>query len=82
MEDEQILMVCDCDLDAVPGAIWPIASDGDDSFPFVERCDNCKRFPDDVAAAEAVAQAIGGTVEWAPVHGDQQRAQPYVRKPA
>jgi hypothetical protein len=78
--DEQLIMICDCDLDAVPGAIWPIASDGDDSHPWVERCDNCKRFADDVAAAEAVAAKVGRPVRWANVHGRPTSAQPYVER--
>lgn len=43
---------CECDDGLVPGACYPA---GDYDFPEVQRCDSCARFPDDKAAAEAVA---------------------------
>lgn len=59
---------CDCS-NFVLGAIWPMATNGDDSLPWVERCDDCQTFPDDEAAAEAIAAKIGGRVMWAKVSG-------------
>src|SRR4051812_43001195 len=41
---------CDCP----NGWVWPMASDGDSTFPFVERCDDCKAFADDIEAAKAL----------------------------
>ena len=32
------------------GFIWPVASDGDTSHSYVERCDACDRFKSDVDA--------------------------------
>jgi hypothetical protein len=39
-----------------PGVLWPIRSDDDGFHRWVERCDECARFPDDYAAAEAMAE--------------------------
>lgn len=47
---------------------WVIASDGDDSRDWVERCDDCRRFDTDDDAAEAAAEATGRTVGFAPLH--------------
>lgn len=50
---------CECDDTATPGIAWPIASGGDDSFPFVESCDMCKRFADgDIGAAKALCEML------------------------
>lgn len=70
---------CECEPGAtVAGVHWPTATDGDGSHPWVERCDMCKRYPDDESAAEAVAAAVGGKVEWATVSGGRS---PYVVDP-
>jgi len=67
-------VVCDCDNDRLPGAGWPWATDGDDSFPFVERCDNCQRFPHDEAAALALIRAGHGVLAiYEPLHGDSAK---------
>jgi hypothetical protein len=60
---------CDCATSTVPGAVWPIASDGDSSLPYVEACGDCCVFATDDAAAEAIAETIGGRVMWAPLIG-------------
>lgn len=62
---------CDCST-FVPGALWPMASDGDDSLPYVERCDDCEVFDTDDAAAEAIAAKIGGRVMWAHLLGHEE----------
>ena len=46
---------CECDEDLVPGACFPY---GEGCVPYVERCDSCCRFVDDVEAAEAVADYL------------------------
>lgn len=69
---------CDCDHDTYPGTFYPCASDGDDSAPWCERHDECARYPDDIAAAEAVARAKNGVVVLARVHGRRRRWQPAV----
>jgi hypothetical protein len=46
---------CECADDLVPGACFPY---GDGCVPYVERCDLCRVFEDDVAAAEAVADYL------------------------
>jgi hypothetical protein len=66
---------CDCP----NGWLWPMASDSDDAHPFVERCDDCQVFADDIVAAEALAATLeGGHVVMRPVHGDANRLQPAV----
>src|SRR3954469_15314098 len=66
---------CDCP----NGWLWPMASDGDETHPFVERCDDCQVFADDIVAAEALAATLeGGHVVMRPVHGDPNRLQPAV----
>lgn len=62
---------------------WVIASDGDDSRDWVERCDDCRRFDTDDDAAEAAAEATGRTVGHRPLHEgteDQSLApRPYLK---
>lgn len=66
---------CDCP----DGWLWPMASDGDETYPFVERCDDCQVFGDDIIAANALAATIdGGHVVMRPVHDDPNRLQPAV----
>lgn len=57
----------DCDYcdDLLPGAYYPVASDGDDSRAWVERCDNCGLFDSDKAAAIALAKKLGVSWLWA-----------------
>lgn len=62
------VVICDCS-NFVPGALWPWAPNGDDSLPFVERCDDCRRFDTDDDAARAIAHRIGGRVMWATLLG-------------
>lgn len=50
---------CEGCLGGIPGTIAPIATNGDDSHPFVERCDTCQRFETDWEAALRVAGLIG-----------------------
>lgn len=47
---------CECDDEVVPGAC-----PGFNGRDEVQRCDMCQRFPDDEAAAKAVAAVVGGT---------------------
>lgn len=51
-----------CDCGPVVGVLWPMASNNDDSAPFVERCDDCQAYGDDIQAAEALAEAGYGVV--------------------
>lgn len=69
---------CDCAGELVPGAIWPMASDGDGSKPWVECCGDCQVFDYDDDAAEAIAEKIGGRVEWATLPGRGGALRPYV----
>lgn len=48
--------LCECELEPVPGAVWPMNEDDDGAWS-IERCDLCARFEDDRAAADAVAHA-------------------------
>lgn len=52
---------CECEIEPVPGALWPM-NEGDDGSWEIERCDLCARFEDDRAAADAVARVVGATV--------------------
>lgn len=74
-------MTCDCDHNLVPGALFPMASDGDDSLPYVERCDDCKRFDGDWDAAVAVALAVGGQLCRAYDDPQQLYFRPFVLVP-
>lgn len=58
------MTACDCG-GIVPGALWPMASNGDGSLPWVERCDDCRVFENDEKAAIAVAEKIGSRVMFA-----------------
>lgn len=52
---------CECEDDPVPGAIWPMATNCDDSHQWVERCDACGRFAsDDDAAVAVIAWLVAG----------------------
>lgn len=50
---ERVSHLCECDGEPIPGAGWPYNDQAE-----VERCDECKRFDDDVAAALAVAARL------------------------
>lgn len=59
--------------------LWPCASNGDASAPFVERDDEANVFADDEEAAYAVAKAVNGIVVYAPMMGARgPRLQPAV----
>jgi hypothetical protein len=75
-----VIVVCECDDDTLPGVAWPMASDGDDRWPYVERCDLCQRFGDDVDAAHALAAKLDGLVIWHMLYDDtaRRRWQPAV----
>jgi hypothetical protein len=60
---------CDCN----GGAIWPMASDSDSGWPYVERCDDCKVFADDIDAAHFVAERESGLVIWHMLYDDVER---------
>lgn len=56
----------DCEGTIMPGVLIPMdfsdREDSKDGKVFVARCDTCRRFESDVAAAEAVSRATGWTV--------------------
>lgn len=54
------------------GVCWPIASNGDDSLPWVDLDMGYDRFANDAEAATYVAELIGSRVMWAPLDGDPQ----------
>lgn len=63
------------------GVAWPIATNGDDSHPYIERDDDYPHiFPDDIAAAYAQAYAVEGLVIWHCVHNERGNWQPAVHK--
>lgn len=66
------------------GYIWPMASDGDDSHHFVERCDLCLRFSSDEAAADyIVAQLTKEGYAFERGHKDiNDYPQPYIENVA
>lgn len=72
-------------LDPFYGVIWPIASDCDDSLPWIERDDEADIYADDIHAAKAVARLVGGRVMFATTgtHDDTDRnyLQPFVLPP-
>lgn len=70
---------CECDNNLVPGALWPMDTNGDNSHDWVERCDMCERFDNDDAAARAVAAKVGGIVNYAMAWGVSSPC-PYVEK--
>lgn len=62
--------VCPCG-SRTAGVAWPMATDGDDAAPFVERCDECAVFASDDDAAQALIDAgIGVLIVYVPVHDD------------
>ena len=72
---------CGCDVELVPGAHWPFETDEDDSYPWVQRCDDCSVFPDDYSAAEAVAKRLWElTGERYVAIVDCETGWPYVRR--
>lgn len=66
-----------CGCGPIAGVLWPWATDGDDSQDWVERCDDCQVYPDDEAAAAALAQHLGVAVRHARLHDDGREA-PYI----
>ncbi len=80
MEDEDY---CDCDgYGPVRGALWPHGSEGwEPRFPYVERHDICEVFENDMQAAEAVRDHVGGLLVLCPMDpfmDDPMRLQPAV----
>lgn len=49
-----------CDACEGRGYLWPQFPDGDTSWPYVEKCDQCGLFPDDMTAARALAKEHSG----------------------
>lgn len=70
---------CDCDLpgykDRFRGVLYPCGSDGDESAPFVERCDTCERFDSDDDAARFVADQLDGIVVMVLLYGNVKRGR-------
>lgn len=66
----------DCDTPDCPGYLWPCASDGDQSRPYVERCDLCERFELDEDAARFIAKRENGLVVWGCLYDQPGRWQP------
>jgi hypothetical protein len=50
---------CDCSADH-PGILWPWGSDGEfpPALPYVERCNDCQRYPSDDAAVSALCAKL------------------------
>lgn len=69
---------CDPNLPVAGVFAWPCGSDSDERFPYVERCDTCDVFEDDLAAAQAIATAVDGVVVMALRHGRANAWQPAV----
>lgn len=66
--------LCEC---GGKGYFWPMATDGDDSHDWVERCDECRRFPSDDDAAVEVAMKTGLPLVFA-VPGGLSRPHPFI----
>jgi hypothetical protein len=50
--------VCECEqFNAVPGVRYPVEVGNDTTRPWIERCDQCKKYPGDWEAAEALVAA-------------------------
>lgn len=63
---------CDtCENSPHPGILWPWMPNGDDSLPWVVRCDDCGLYSDDDEAALALAELINSRVMWAECRGDE-----------
>jgi hypothetical protein len=75
-------MTCECDGDTLPGALWPWGTGSDTSEPWVERCDQCERFPDDYAAAYALAAHVNGIVIFHQLQGGWSPAVYKINHPA
>lgn len=74
---EEIEEECDCCDDILPGAFYPVEHDGDSSRAWVERCDNCKAFDGDHAAAKELANQLG--VGWTHSGGTPWLVDPLTR---
>lgn len=44
-------------VEGIPGALYPIETNGDDSRRWIERCDECETYESDEDAAEALVIA-------------------------
>lgn len=62
-------LACDCSK-IHPGILWPMRPNGDDSLPWVQRCDECDTYDTDQDAAKALADLIGGRVMFAVLEED------------
>jgi hypothetical protein len=65
-----------------PGILWPWGTGGDDSLPYVERCDDCQVYDSDTEAAKALAEQLDLRVMFAvpgfDPQADRSRAVPFV----
>lgn len=62
---------CGCSM-TTPGILWPWMPEGDDSLPWVQRCDDCQVYVSDTAAAYALVEIIGGRVMFAALAKDEE----------
>src|SRR4051812_13261101 len=62
-----------CENSPHPGILWPWMPNGDDSLPWVEKCDDCDIYTSDEEAASGLAMLIGMRVMWAeaPIESDE-----------
>lgn len=57
----------------IPGIVFPIASDGDNSHAYVERCDECALVTDDVAAVRILSRYLQMPFDFG------AKGQPYIK---
>jgi hypothetical protein len=71
---------CPYDGDGCEGGIlWPMATNGDSTHDWIERCDECQRFDSDRDAAIALGQKLGQHIKWGTIPGVSGKC-PYIDK--
>lgn len=65
----------------MPGVFSPCYPGGDQAHLFIERCDTCRRYPDDTAAADAFAAATGLVVHYRFDDGTLRCWRPFIARP-
>jgi len=71
---------CPYDGDGCDGGIlWPMATNGDNSHDWIERCDECQRYGSDRDAAIELGRRLGRHVKYAHVPGVRDKC-PYIDK--
>ena len=66
-----------CGCGPIPGVLWPWATDGDREHDWIERCDECRVYPDDETAAQALGAHLGRRVGHAYIPS-VDRGAPYI----